>query len=265
MSFSLEEHNLFSRLLVNGRAIGPRRDANDGFAHPLRTCGMESRIVTISRDDIWTGSASACLSRETTFSLVFAVTLAPSTLWEFPHWRYSLIIFGVHVHLLEFIGHCMLSPPEREWLSLEFTAGMFFCMAIHLLPTAGIVSPTPRRSLAHKLRGHRSPAYRVSDPGRVSRCIRACNEALPTGRLANHRHSGLGGFLIDHSYVQEYHLPHRETHDITVPRIGLYPFVSRLLNVSAAVLDLRVMSQQNPLMALSVAGLPPRVTRTAVL
>ncbi|KAJ7639955.1 hypothetical protein DFH06DRAFT_1430524 [Mycena polygramma] len=257
MSFSLE-HNLFSRLLL-------------GLLVPGVT--LTTGLLILYAYVAWNPVSRRYLDRVSfrllvyalLGNLVFAVTLALSTLWEFPHWRCSLIAFGVN-------------------LSLEFTAGMFFCMAINLplvlaykvngqkmekwyifgtVFVSLICNVVPYASGGLGWASTQNCWYRSPDPAALSWLI-----GTQTTWTLFTCVGEVVAFLILVGYLVAYELetwrfPPDDSRFIETrtseasygpgSTIRLYPFVSCLLNVTAAVLDLRVMSQENPSMALSVA------------
>ncbi|KAJ6471598.1 hypothetical protein C8R47DRAFT_1222127 [Mycena vitilis] len=272
MSFSLE-HNLFSRLLVGLLVPGVTLTTGLLILYGYVAWNPVSRryLDRVSFRLL----VYALLGKHVVPPLVFAVTLALSTLWEFPHWRCSLIAFGVN-------------------LSLEFTAGMFFCMAINLplvlaykvngqkmekwyifgtVFVSLVCNVVPYASGGLGWASSQNCWYRSPDPAALSWLIGTQTTwSLFTcvGEVV--------AFLILVGYLVAYELetwrfPPNDSRFIEtwtseasyrpgstirmfrsiIFRIGLYPFVSCLLNVTAAVLDLRVMSQETPSMALSVA------------
>ncbi|KAJ6455342.1 hypothetical protein C8R47DRAFT_1166262 [Mycena vitilis] len=267
MSFSLQ-NNLFSRLLVG--LLVPGVTLTTGLLI-LYGCLAWNPVSRRYLDRV----SFRLLVYALLGNLVFTVTLALSTLWEFPRWRCSLIAFITD-------------------LSLEFSAGMFFCMALNL-PLV----------LAYKVNGQKMEKWYIAGTVFVSLVCNVVPYATGSLGWASTQNcwyrspdgsalSWLIGtqtawtlftcvgevvaFLILVGYLVAYELEtwrvggddarfaetqtsqasYRPGSTIRmfrsiIFRIGLYPFVSCLLNVTAAVLDLHVMSQENPSLALGVA------------
>ncbi|KAJ6502933.1 hypothetical protein C8R47DRAFT_1251942 [Mycena vitilis] len=266
MSFSLD-HNIFSRLLV-------------GLVVPgvALTTGLLILYAYVAWDPVSRRYMDRVSFRLLVYGLLgnlfLAIALALSTLGEFPRWRCSLFAFGANV-------------------TLEFTAGIFFCMALNL-PLV----------LAYKVNGQKMEKWYIL--GTVSVTL-VCNIVpYASGKLGWASSQAcwyrsptptalywligtqtiwtlltcvgevvafmiLLGYLVAYEFetwrlgannsrfkeTQASEVSYRPALTIRmfrsiIFRIGLYPLVSCLLNVTSAVLDLQVMSQESPSMALSI-------------